>query len=69
MSGATAAFITAALAAVGFVANIWTLAARRVETPEGLKKRGSTRRVLAVALTLMVTAVALTAGGLAAFGI
>jgi len=70
MSGAMGAFITAGLAALGFLSNIWTLAPRRDKTPEGVKKRGgSRRRVLAVALTLMVTAVALTAAGLASFGV
>jgi hypothetical protein len=69
MSGATSAFITAALAALGFLSNIWTLAPRRDKTPEGLKKRNSTRRIVAVALTLMMTAIAATAGGLAAFGV
>lgn len=69
MSGAVAAFITAVIAALGFLSNIWTLAPRRDKTPNGLKKRNSTRRVLAVALTLMVTAVAAAAGGLAIFGV
>jgi hypothetical protein len=69
MSGAKASFITAGLAALGFLSNVWTLSPRRDKTPEGLKKRNSTRRVVAVALTLMVTVVALTAAGLAAFGI
>ena len=69
MSGATGAFITAGLAALGFLSNIWTLAPRRDKTPEGLKKRDTGRRVIAVALTLMVTVVALTAAGLASFGV
>jgi hypothetical protein len=69
MSGAVSAFITAGLAALGFLSNVWTLAPRRDKTPDGLKKRNSTRRMVAVALTLMMTAVALTAAVLAAFGV
>jgi hypothetical protein len=69
VSGAMAAFITSVVAALGFLSNTWTLSPRRDKTPEGLKKRGSTRRMVAVMLSLMVTLVALTAGGLAAFGV
>jgi hypothetical protein len=69
ISGAIAAFVTAAIAALGFLSNIWTLAPRRDKTPEGLRKKTSTRRIVAVALTLIITAVALTSGVLAAFGV
>lgn len=69
LSASTAAFVTALVAALGFLSNMWTLAPRRDKTPEGLRKVNSTRRVVAVSLTLIVTLVAAIAGGLAAFGV
>lgn len=69
MSGAMAAFIVGLLAALGFLSNIWTLAPRREKTVPGANKRTKTQRVVAVALTLMVTALALISGVLAVFGI
>jgi hypothetical protein len=70
LSGATAAFITALVAAAGFMSNVWTLSPRKTGTkPPGVREKRSTRRVVAVALTLLVTFVALTAGVLAAFGV
>jgi hypothetical protein len=68
-AGATIAGIIAAVAALGFLSNIWTLAPRRDRAPEGLKKKNSTMRVVAVALTLMVTITALTAGIFAVLGV
>jgi hypothetical protein len=68
-SGAFAASLTAAVAAFGFLANLWTLAPSEEKTPQGVRRKRSTRRIVAVALTLMVTAAALTAGVLAAFGV
>lgn len=68
MAGATAAFIVGIVSALGFLSNIWTLAPRREKAP-GATKRTKGQRVLAVALTLLVTAMALTSGVLAVFGI
>jgi hypothetical protein len=68
-SGAMAAFVCAAIAAVGFLSNMWTLAPRRDKAPEGLKKRSSTMRVVAVGLTLIITILAAVAGVLAALGV
>lgn len=68
MAGATAAFILGIISALGFLSNIWTLAPRREKSP-GARKRTKGQRVLAVALTLIVTAMALTSGVLAIFGI
>ena len=59
----------AGVAALGFLSNVWTLAPRRDKAPEGLKKKNSTQRVVAVALTLLMTFVALTAGIMAAIGV
>lgn len=67
--GARAAAIIAAICALGFLSNVWTLAPRKDKAPAGLKKRNSTQRVVAVALTLIMTLAALTAGILAAFGV
>jgi hypothetical protein len=69
LSGATAAGIVCAVAALGFLSNVWTLAPRRDKAPEGLRKKNSTMRVVAVALTLVVTLVSAAAGVMAAFGI
>lgn len=69
LGGARAAAIVSAICAVGFVSNVWTLAPRKDKTPPGLKKRNSTQRVVAVALTLMMTVAALAAAVLAAFGV
>jgi hypothetical protein len=69
LSGATAAGIVAIVAALGFLSNVWTLAPRRDRAPDGLRKKNSTMRVVAVALTLTVTFVALAAGVMAIIGI
>jgi hypothetical protein len=69
LSGATAAGIVAAVAALGFLSNVWTLAPRRDKAPDGLRKKNSTMRVVAVALTLVVTLVSVAAAVMAAFGI
>jgi hypothetical protein len=69
LSGATAAGIVAAVAALGFLSNVWTLAPRRDKAPDGLRKKNSTMRVVAVALTLVVTLVSAAAAVMAAFGI
>jgi hypothetical protein len=69
LSGARGAGIVAVVAALGFLSNVWTLAPRRDKAPEGLRKKHSTARVLAVALTLMMTMAALAAGVMSALGI
>ncbi len=69
LSGATAAGIVCVVGALGFLSNVWTLAPRRDKAPEGLRKRNSTMRVVAVALTLTVTLVSLTAAVMAIMGI
>jgi hypothetical protein len=69
LSGANAAGIVAGVSALGFLSNVWTLAPRRDKAPEGLRKKNSTARVVAVALTLIMTMAALSAGVMAAFGI
>ncbi|MDP3495908.1 MAG: hypothetical protein Q8R82_22590 [Hyphomonadaceae bacterium] len=69
LSNARAAAIVAGVSALGFLSNVWTLAPRRDKAPDGLKKKNSTQRIVAVALTLLMTMVALAAGIMAAFGI
>jgi hypothetical protein len=69
LSGATAAGIVSVVAALGFLSNVWTLAPRRDKAPDGLRKKNSTMRVVAVALTLTVTFVSLAAGIMAIMGI
>jgi hypothetical protein len=69
LSGATAAGIVAVVAALGFMSSVWTLAPRTDKAPEGLRKKNSTMRVVAVALTLIVTLAALAAGVMAALGV
>lgn len=69
IADAKAAGVTAAIAGLGFLSNVWTLAPRKDKAIPGARKRTSTARVVAVMLTLTVTLVATTAGVLAAFGI
>jgi hypothetical protein len=69
LSGALAAGVVALISALGFLSNVWTLAPRRDKAPEGLRKKNSTSRMVAVALTLIMTMAALAAGVMAAIGI
>jgi hypothetical protein len=69
LGGALAGSIVAAIAAVGFFSNVWTLAPRKDKAPEGLRKKNTTMRMVAVALTLMVTLVAAGAAVLAALAV
>jgi hypothetical protein len=54
---------------MGFFSNVWTLAPRRDKAPEGLRKKNSTMRVVAVSLTLIMTLAALIAGVMAVLGV
>lgn len=69
LGGARAAAIVAAVSAVGFLSNVWTLAPRKEKAMPGARKRTSSQRVVAVALTLIMTIAALTAGVLAVIGV
>ena len=69
LGGARVAAIIAGLAALGFFSNIWTLSPRKEKALPGARKRTSGQRVVAVALTLMMTAAALTAAVMAIIGI
>ena len=69
LSNARAAAIVAGVSALGFLSNVWTLAPRRDKAPEGLRKKSSTQRVVAVALTLIMTMAALAAAIMAALGV
>lgn len=69
LSGAMAAAIVGGVAALGYLSNIWTLAPRREKTVPGARKRTTTQRIVAVALTLLVTAVALTSAVLVVLGV
>ncbi|MEZ5937959.1 MAG: hypothetical protein R3C52_07040 [Hyphomonadaceae bacterium] len=69
IKGANGAAIMSVVAALGFLSNIWTLAPRREKALPGARKRLKTGRMVAVALTLMVTLVAAIGAILAAFGI
>lgn len=69
LSGALAAFVAAVISALGFLSNMWTLAPRKDKAPDGLHKRNSTMRILAVSLTLIITLLAATSGVLASLGI
>lgn len=67
--GARAAAIICAICALGFLSNVWTLAPRKEKALPGARKKNSTARAVAVALTLIMTLAALTAGVLAALGV
>jgi hypothetical protein len=69
LSNARAGAVICAIAAIGFLSNVWTLAPRREKNPPGLRKRHSTQRTVAVALTLIMTLTALAGGVIVAFGI
>jgi hypothetical protein len=68
-SGAMAAGIVSFVTALGFFSNVWTLAPRRDKAPEGLRKKNSTMRVVAVSLTLIMTLAAMVAGVMVVFGV
>jgi hypothetical protein len=69
LSAATAAFVLALIGALGFLSNMWTLSPRKDKAPDGLKKRNSTMRIIAVAMTLIFTMVAVAAGVFAILGV
>ena len=70
LGGAIGAGITAAVAALGFFSNRWTLASfKRGEVPPGARRRRKTQRVVAVSLTLIFTLVSAIAGIMAMLGI
>jgi hypothetical protein len=69
LGGARAAAIVAALCALGFLSNVWTLAPRKEKSMPGARKRTSSQRVVAVALTLIMTLAALAAAVLAVMGV
>ena len=70
LGGAIGAAICAGLAAFGFFANAWTLApTKKGEKPKGVRQRHKTKRIVAVGLTLMFTAVAAIGSVLAVFGV
>ncbi len=69
ISGARAAAIVCGVCAIGFLSNIWTLAPRKEKSIPGVRKKTSTQRVVAVALTLIMTLSALVGSVLAVFGI
>src|ERR1700754_44178 len=48
LSNARASAIVAGISALVFLSNVWTLAPRRDKAPEGLRKRNSTQRIVAV---------------------
>jgi hypothetical protein len=68
-AGARAAAIVAALTALGFLSNIWTLSPRKEKTMPGASKRTKSARMLAVSLTLIFMVAALTSAVLAVVGI
>lgn len=69
ISGARASAIVCGVCALGFLSNIWTLAPRKEKTIPGVRKRSSTQRIVAVALTLIMTLSAFAGAILAIFGI
>jgi len=70
LGGAIGAGIIAAIAALGFFSNRWTLASfKKGETPPGARRRRKTQRVVAISLTLLFTLVAAIAGLMAIMGI
>jgi hypothetical protein len=69
IGGARAAAVVSAVCALGFLSNVWTLAPRKDKMPDGVRKKNSTARVIAVALTLIMTLTALVAAVLAVLGI
>jgi hypothetical protein len=69
ISGARASAIVCGVCALGFLSNIWTLAPRKEKTIPGVRKKTSTQRVVAVALTLIMTVSAAAGAVLAVFGI
>lgn len=70
LGGAFGAGAVAAVSAIGFFTNRWTLAKRKPRSaPPGAKQKKKTQRVVAVALSLMFGVSALIAGVMASFGV
>ena len=70
LGGAIGAGVCAILAALGFLTNAWTLKGfKRGEVPQGVKRRRSSQRIVAVGLTLLFTLVAAIGAVLAAVGV
>lgn len=69
ISGARASAIICGVCAIGFLSNIWTLAPRKEKTIPGVRKKTSTQRVVAVALTLLMTLTTVAGAVLAVFGV
>lgn len=69
LGGAIAAAVTAGVAGLGFLSNMWTLAPRKGKAPPGARRNEKARRAIAVSLTLTVTIAVLAAGVLSVLGI
>lgn len=70
LSGSIASFVVSLLCALGFLSNVWTLAPRgRKPKVTGVRENRKGKRVLAVALTLMLTMMAGIAAVMAAIGV
>ena len=66
---AIAAMVTSMLTALGFLSNVWTLAPRKGPRVTGVRENRKGKRIVAVALTLIMTAMAAAATVLAAMGL
>ncbi len=70
IGGAIAAFVTCLLTALGFLSNVWTLAPRQKRgRVTGMRENRKGKRLVAVALTLVMTIMATGAAILSAMGV
>ena len=68
LGGSIIAMVTCILTALGFLSNVWTLAPRKGPRVTGVRENRKGKRVVAVYLTLLMTAMAAGAAILAALG-
>ncbi len=69
LSGSLASFVTALVTALGFLSNVWTLAPRKGPRVTGMRENRKGKRIVAVALTIILSLMAALAAVLAAFGL
>ena len=67
--GAIVALVSSLLTALGFLSNVWTLAPRRGPRVTGVRENRKGKRLVAVYLTLVMTAMAAAVAVLAALGL
>ena len=69
LGGAIVTMVSSMLLALGFMSNVWTLAPRKGPRVTGVRENKKQKRIVAVWLTMAMSAMAFTIALLASFGI